>query len=183
MPMDVRSRRSPVFPARWPAIARRLAAALLAALLAAACASKPPPPKTLRVGSRVQKVTLFDQNDQPHQIDETVRVIFFAREMEGGKVIRALLDTEGPAFLKKYRAVYVADISDMPSVIANMIAIPKMRDERPYPTLLDRDGSASAAYPSEEGRVTILLLDRLKVTGIEYRGSVGGLREAVARRR
>lgn len=156
---------------------------VLAALLVAACASEAPPPEPLRVGSRVQPATLFDQNDQPHQIDERVRVIFFAREMEGGKVIRALLDTEGPEFLEKHRAVYVADISDMPSVIANMIAIPKMRDERPYPTLLDRDGSASAAYPSEEGRVTILLLDRLKVTGIAYRGSVGGLREAVTKRR
>jgi hypothetical protein len=62
-----------------------------------------------------------------------------------------------------------------------MVAIPKMQDERPYPTLLDRDGSVTAAFPSEEGRVTILLLDRLRVRGIEYRGSVAGLKDAVKR--
>ncbi len=127
-------------------------------------------------------MTLLDQNDVPHTVDESVRVIFFAREMEGGKVIQALLAEQGPAYLTKNRALYVADIHEMPSLIAKMIAIPKMQDERPYPTLLDRDGKATAAFPSEEGRVTILKLNRLKVVGIEYRGSVAGLKEAVAKR-
>lgn len=125
--------------------------------------------------------TLLDQNDVPHKIDASVRVIFFAREMEGGAVIQALLDQEGPGYLGKHRALYVADISGMPSLIAKLVAIPKMREERPYPTLLDRDGATTAPFPSEEGRVTIMGLDKLRVTAIHYRGSVAGLREAVAR--
>jgi hypothetical protein len=69
----------------------------------------------------------------------------------------------------------------MPTLIANMIAIPKMRDERKYPTLLDRDGSATAPFPSEEGRVTVMALHKLRVTGIRYRGTVAGLREAISK--
>lgn len=153
-------------------------ALVLVLLLAFACASEPKP-AALKVGGTVPRVMLYDQNEQPHRIDESVRVIFFAREMEGGKVIRALLDKEGPKYLDAHRAVYVADISEMPRLIASMVAIPQMRSERPYPTLLDRDGKATASYPSEEGRVTVLVLDKLRVKAIVYRGSVAGLKQVV----
>lgn len=160
----------------------------LTALLAAvslclfACTTAPPP-DTLRVGKTVARATLLDQHEKPHKIDESARFIFFAREMEGGAVIRALLEEEGPEYLKKHRILYIADISDMPTLIANMIAIPKMRDERPYPTLLDREGAVTAPYPSEEGRVTVMTLDKLKLRKVVYRGSVEGLRDAIARAR
>ena len=169
-------------PGRAP-LERLIAILGAVAALTLCCASTPEVPKPYAVGSVIAPATLLDQNDKPHRIDESVRIIFFAREMEGGKVIRALLDEEGPEYLVKQRAVYVADISDMPRLVANMLALPKMREERPYPTLLDRDGKTTAPYPSEEGRVTILLLDRLRVKAIHYRGSVGGLREAVVRKR
>ena len=152
---------------------------LLVAVQVSACASEPPP-EIVAVGSKLERVTLHDQNEEPHQIDESAYVIFFAREMEGGKVIRSLLAND-PGFLKKHRALYVADISGMPALIANLVAIPKMQEERPYPTLLDRDGRTTAAFPSEEGRVTVMLLDKLRVIGIAYRGSEGGLREAAKR--
>ena len=161
----------------------RFVALLLMASLALACASDPPPVEPLQVGSLLAVATLYDQHEKPHRIDEHVRAVFFAREMEGGKVIRALLDEEGPEFLEKHRAVYVADISGMPSLIANMIAIPKMKRERPYPTLLDRNGETTAPYPSEEGRVTVLLLDKLRVEAIIYRGTTSGLLDAVGPKR
>jgi len=164
-------------------LGRRVAILAAVAVLTSSCASTPEAPKPYKVGSVIAPATLLDQNEKPHRIDQSVRIIFFAREMEGGKVIRALLDEEGPEYLVKQRAVYVADISDMPTLIANMVAIPKMREERPYPTLLDRDGKITAPYPAEEGRVTVLVLDRLRVKAIHYRGSTGGLRDAVTRKR
>lgn len=151
--------------------------------LALACASTPPPVKPLAVGSRVQSATLLDQNEVPRAIDENVQIIFFAREMEGGAVIRSLLDAEDASYLEENRAVYVADISGMPGLIANLVAIPKMQKERSYPTLLDRDGSTTAPFPGQAGQVTVLLLDDLQVTAIEYRGSLEGLREAVSQAR
>lgn len=151
--------------------------------LALACASTPPPAKPLAVGSRVPAATLQDQNEVPHVIDENVRIIFFAREMEGGAVIRSLLAEEDASYLEQNRAVYVADISGMPGLIANLVAIPKMQKERPYPTLLDRDGSTTAPFPGQPGQVTVLLLDDLQVTEIEYRDSPEGLREVVSKAR
>ena len=134
----------------------------------------------LKVGSVLEVATLYDQNEKPHRIDAGVRAVFFAREMEGSTVIQGLLDEEGPEFLEKHKAVYVADISAMPTLITNLIAIPKMKRERSYPTLLDRTGETTAPYPSEEGRVTIVLLDKLRVKAIVYRGPTAGLRDAVS---
>jgi len=160
-------------------LARRLAF-LAPILLVTACAGVPQPIAPLKVGSRIPAATLLDQNDVPRQIDENVRIVFFAREMEGGAIIRALLEEEAPNYLTKLRALYVADISGMPSIIANLMAIPKMQRERPYPTLLDRDGATTAAFPSKEAHVTIMGLDRLRVMAIHYPGSMAGMREAIA---
>ena len=131
----------------------------------------------------MEPVSLLDQNQVLQRIDESVRVILFAREMQGGAVIRALLEEEAPGYLAQHRAVYIADISGMPTLIARLVAIPKMQRERPYPTLLDRDGVTTAPFPSEEGRVTVLLLDKLRVQAIDYRGSLEGVREAVTQTR
>ncbi len=161
----------------------RLFPLLVAASFGLACASDTPPVAILKVGSVLKVATLNDQNGEPRRIDESVRAVFFAREMEGGKVIRALLDEAGPEYLEKHKAVYVADISEMPSLIASLIAIPKMQRERSYPTLLDRTGETTASYPAEEGRVTVILLDKLRVKSIIYRGTTAGLRDAVSSRR
>ena len=146
-----------------------------------ACASEPVPATALQVGSRLAPATLLDQNEVPHQIGERTRVILFAREMQGGALIRELLDHESASYLEQHRGVYVADISDMPSMISKLVAIPKMQEERLYPTLLDRDGTTTAAFPAQEGRATVMVLDELRVTGIHYPGSIQGLREEVSR--
>jgi hypothetical protein len=147
---------------------------------AVACATPPPPAPPLKIGSLIAAATLLDQNEVPHAIDESVRIVLFAREMEGGALIRALLEEEGPDYLTNTRALYVADISGMPSLIANLVAIPKMQDERLYPTLLDRDGITTAPFPSEVGHATVIGLENLRVTAVDHRVSVAGIREAIA---
>ena len=76
------------------------------------------------------------------------------------------------------QAVYVADISGMPSLIANTMTIPRMR-KRPYPTLLDRSGDVTAAFPSQPGQATLLRLERLRIQAVLYVDSVSQLREAL----
>ena len=76
-----------------------------------------------------------------------------------------------------------SEVEYLDGLIANLVAIPKMQKERPYPTLLDRDGSTTAPFPGQPGQVTVLLLDQLQVTAIEYRDSPEGLRELVSKTR
>jgi len=83
-----------------------------------------------------------------------------------------------PDALEANRALYVADISGMPSFIASMSAIPKMK-KRPYPTLLDRDGRATAAFPAQEGKATIMRLSSLQVVELRFVDSTNALGEAL----
>ena len=110
--------------------------ATVVASAALACSSVPPVAE-YTTGSHVAPVTLSDQFAVEHTLDEGVALVLFTRDMDVGGVIKAVL-AEHPDALPRNRAVYVADISGMPSFIARLAAIPKMK-ERPYPTLLDRD--------------------------------------------
>ncbi len=131
------------------------------------------------VGSRLPALTLPDQHGEARRVDESTRVVLFSREMKGGGVIRKALEVDGPALLEGAGAVYVADVSRMPGIIRSVIAKPRMR-RRPYPMLLDEEGSASADFPAREGQATLLRLEGLRVTGVQYFDSPEALRQALA---
>ena len=144
----------------------RLAVSLVAVVLVLACASSPPPP-VQGVGSLLPDDPIEDQFGEQHVLGDEVRLVLLTRDMEAGEVARAAIAQAGAASLEGPARVYVSDISGMPSMIARMFAIPKMRD-RPYPLLLDRDGRFTARFPSEEGHVTILVVERRRITEIRH---------------
>lgn len=151
-------------------------AIVLGAALAVGCAS-PSPVSEYAVGNRVAEVTLADQFGEAHVLDERVAMVLFARDMAGGGLIKEVL-ARHPGALAENRALYVADISGMPSFIARMSAIPKMK-KRPYPTLLDRDGRATATFPAREGKATIMRLSSLQVVELRFVDSTNALGEAL----
>jgi hypothetical protein len=119
------------------------------------------------VGDAIQPFTLEDQHGKSHTADGSVKVILFSRDMEGGDILKQGLADVDPDYLNAKQAVYVADISRMPGLIATMFAIPAMRD-RPYSMLLDRNGETTARLPAAEGQATLIFLDRLTVQRIVH---------------
>lgn len=152
------------------------APAVLLALFIA-CGSPGPPPSTYGPGSALPSASLEDQFGASHPLDTSLRVVLFSRDMEGGAIIRDVL-AQHPDALARVQGVYVADISGMPGLIASMRAIPRMRD-RPYPTLLDRDGTVTAAFPSEPGKATLLRLERRQIQAVSFLDSASQLRDAL----
>ena len=136
------------------------------------------------VGDTIEPFTLEDQHGKSRTVDASVKVILFSREMEGGDILKQGLADVDPDYLDGKKAVYVADISRMPGLIASMFAIPAMRD-RPYSMLLDRDGKTTARLPGVEGQATLVFVDGLTVQRIanvaeapavrrELEGTTGG---------
>jgi hypothetical protein len=119
------------------------------------------------VGDEIEVFTLEDQHGESRTVDASVRVILFSRDMDGGDFLKEGLADVAPEYLNGKKAVYVADISGMPGLIATMFAIPAMRD-RPYSMLLDRDGETTARLPDVEGQATLIFLDRLTVQRIVH---------------
>ncbi len=152
---------------------------LAAVLLALAC--PPAHAQSFEVGSRIASFALEDQHGQSRVVDANVRAILFSRDMDGGAIVKEVLAEGGAETLEATATVYVADVSGMPGIIRRIVAEPRMR-KRPYPMLLDRDGELTRGVPSEKGKATLLVLERLRVVRIEYFAGADALAAALARR-
>lgn len=131
---------------------------------------------TLAAGSALPAITLTDQHDRKTTLGPDVRIVVLTRDMAAGDTVKEGFAGMDQAALELRGAVYVADISGMPSMIASMFAVPKMR-ERSYRILLDRDGAATRDFPYEEGRPTVLFVGQGKITRVVQPANGDELRE------
>src|SRR5262245_10660509 len=72
------------------------------------------------VGDAIAPLTLEDQHGKSRTVDDSVKVLLFSRDMDGGDVLKKGLADVEPGYLDGKSAVYVADISRMPGLIAKM---------------------------------------------------------------
>lgn len=107
---------------------------------------------------------LVDQFDQASSLPSEDFQILFCSDMESYQLLRENLpaDTDGEKLNHK-KIILVADISAMPSLIAKMFALPKMRKLK-YPIRLDREGEITKGWPREKSRVTVLTVQKGKIT-------------------
>lgn len=129
----------------------KAAALLLLCLLSTAVLALEP-------GERLAPWTLLDQHDVPYTLNDETRILLVARDMDGAKLVNAALEGKPKGYLDERHAVFLADISRMPRIIATLFALPKMRDYN-YRILLDHDARIAPRYPAGEGEVLWLQLE------------------------
>lgn len=118
----------------------------------------------LAVDSLVPQLQIKDQFEKEHTLDANVKTILFASDKETSDILRDYLLSKGDDVLIRNSAVYVADISGMPSIITKFIALPKMK-KYPFSILL-LDDTNKDNFAKEEGKIIIYSVDNLKVTNI-----------------
>lgn len=124
--------------------------------------------------------TLLDQYDKPYTQGSDLRILLLARDMAGGKLVKAALEGLPKDYLEQRHAVFVADISKMPAVISKMFAVPAMRDYN-YRVLLDRQSRVVSHYQvPEDGVLWITLLQGRAVSNQSYTAAPQ-LRDALGR--
>lgn len=106
----------------------------------------------LEKGERLLPWTLLDQFDKAYSLDQQARIVLVARNMAGAKLLHAALADKPQGFLEERQAVFVADVSRMPSVISTLFAVPAMRDY-PYRVLLDRESRVASRYPAADDQL------------------------------
>ena len=151
----------------------KAAALLLLCLLSTAVLALEP-------GERLAPWTLLYQHDVPYTLNDETRILLVARDMDGAKLVDAALEGKPKGYLDERHAVFLADISRMPSVIATLFAIPKMRDYN-YRILLDRDARIAPRYQAGEGQVLWLQLDGLQIVAQQVFTRADDLRQALER--
>ena len=149
----------------------KAAALLLLCLLSTAVLALEP-------GERLAPWTLLDQHDVPYTLNDETHILLVARDMDGAKLVNAALEGKPTGYLDERHAVFLADISRMPSVIATLFAIPKMRDYN-YRILLDRDARIAPRYQAGEGQVLWLQLDGLQIVAQQVFTRADDLRQAL----
>ena len=149
----------------------KAAALLLLCLLSTAALALEP-------GDRLAPWTLLDQFDAPYTLNDKTHILLVARDMDGAKLVNAALEGKPKGYLDERQAVFLADISRMPSVIATLFALPKMRDYS-YRILLDRDARIAPRYPAGEGEVLWLQLDGLQIVSQQAFTRADDLRQAL----
>jgi hypothetical protein len=114
-------------------------------------------------------------------VNESLGALVCASDMDGGDLIESALKENGAELLSGANAVYIANISRMPKIITKLFAMRSFK-KRGYPMLLDREGARTKSLPGEEGKATIVELDRLTITSIQHFADAESLRAALGER-
>jgi len=134
--------------------------------------------ETLTPGAALAPFDIADQHGQSGRVDSDVRVLMFSRDMTANKLAKKAFMDKPAEFLPQAHAMYLIDVSGMPGFVTRYFAIPKMQ-KYDYRIFLDREGTLTDALPTHEDEVTIMTVDGLKVTSIEYARDAAALIRAV----
>lgn len=153
-------------------MSRSTTSTFLALLLSAvpgisASADEASRPAVLAVGDVVAPFTLPDQNDAPVAVDQGTALLLLTRDMDGGALVKEALAGRKAEVLSAAKAAYVSDLSGMPSLVRGAFAMPALR-KREYPVALDTEGKATAAFPHQAGKATVIRLDRGRIVSVTF---------------
>lgn len=126
----------------------------------------------------MQNLLLRDQHETPVKVSANIRYVIFAHDMSGKDLVKEMLEEKPADYLDTHDALFVADVSGMPRIIARMFAYPSMR-KLPYRMLLDEVGNRTADWERRDSAVTLYRVDNFRVTGFEFIDSVAALEAAI----
>jgi len=133
----------------------------------------------LVLDSTITNLKIKDQHEIEHTLDKNIKTILFASDKKTSDLLRDYLLplSEKENILEKNSAVYVADISNMPSLITKYIALPKMK-KYPFSILL-LDDTNKDNFAKEDGKIIVYSLEDGKVTDIKKISTVKELEQII----
>lgn len=131
----------------------------------------------LNVGDSIPTFEIKDQFEKKQAIAADTKIILVTAEKGMSEIIRDVLLAKPEGFLESKKAVYVGDISGMPSLIARFFALPKMK-KYPFSILLV-DEEQTKSFSKKEEKITVYLVDNGKVTKVKYISTAKELEEVL----
>jgi hypothetical protein len=153
--------------------------AIVAVLPMIGCASKTIDP-SLMMGESVELKGIEDQRGNLFTHQSSMQTLLFVDDMSAKTLVKKSLQNVDLGCMEQGKLVYLADISGMPSLISDLIAIPKMRRYL-YPIWLDREGKVSEMLPVKDDQVTVLSLNNQVIESVSFAGSVVALTDQLSK--
>ncbi|MCK5111768.1 MAG: hypothetical protein KAQ94_09630 [Arcobacteraceae bacterium] len=122
----------------------------------------------IKIDTNIQPFKLLDQFDKEHKLTKDTREVIFVFQKSTGHLVKDYLDTVESDFLAKRDALFVMDLSAVPSLL-KFIVLHNLIDYK-YPILLLDDEDMTKVYLDIEkcDKVMIVKLNNFKITNIEY---------------
>lgn len=120
----------------------------------------------MKVGDNLPKYKIFDQFEKEHVLSSDTNILIVTSSKLTGEIVKEYLLDQEKDFLKNNNAYYIADISQMPSMISKLFAIPKMK-EYPFSVLLI-DKEQAKIFNKKDDHVSIYIIKNRKVLSINY---------------
>ncbi len=118
------------------------------------------------LNSNINSFTLANQFEKIHTINSEIETIIVSFEKGTGADVNEFLNNKDPDFLQKNKAVFIANISGMPSFITKMFALPKMKKYK-HSILLIYDEN-DKRFLQKEGKSTVYKLENGLIKNIYY---------------
>ena len=110
---------------------------------------------------------LKDQFEKEVVINAQTKQIIIAFTKAQGETMKAFLETN-PNYLSDNNALYMMDATEVPSVIMSMFMMPKFK-KYGYSVGLVEDKQTAQTLPKQNDKLTVLSLDNLRITQIDFK--------------
>ncbi len=125
------------------------------------------------VGDEIPRLTFENQFEKTITLNENISYIIFNKDKKKADVIKEFLASKKEDFLPNKKAIYLADISGMPSIIASMFAIPKMKKYKFLVYFLNDEGEK---YFNNSGEnIVVYTFDKGKLKSVDKFQTKGDL--------
>ncbi|MDM7456346.1 MAG: hypothetical protein P3W97_003575 [Tepidimonas sp.] len=129
-------------------------------------------------GQPLPALQLKDQHGQDWRVNADTRLVLFANGRKASNLVQSVLGAQPKGFLESRKAVYLADLSRMPSFITRTFALPALR-EQPFTVGVVLDSALLQGWPAAEDALMLIELDDGRVKALRPVSSEAQLRAAL----
>ena len=122
---------------------------------------------TLKEGTSIQAPIIKDQFEKTLSITPQTKQIIIAYTKSQGDVMKAFFEVH-PNYLSDNNALYFMDATAVPSLVMSMFMMPKFK-KYTYGIGIINNEKDAAYFPKKEDRLTVISLDNLSVTAIDFK--------------
>lgn len=120
----------------------------------------------LKVKDKFPYDSFIDQFKKKLAITPQTKEIIISFSKKNGKAVKAFLQTH-KGYLEKKQAVYLADVSSVPSLAMSLFMKPALKKYN-FSVGLIEDEEIANILPHVEGKTTVISLDKMHIKSIKF---------------
>jgi len=110
--------------------------------------------------------SFMDQFEKKLAITPKTKEVIISFSKKNGKAVKTFLEAH-QGYLKKKQAVYLADVSSVPSIVMDLFMKPALQKYH-FSVGLIEDEEIAEILPNVEGKTTVIRLEKMHIKSIKF---------------